>query len=233
LDHATEYYSELFRPALEFNIHINDNIWDGAAMLSEADNEQLCKPFFESEIWNALSQMEKKNKAAGPDSIPVEFYQACWLIIKKDIIQLFDDFHQGRVDISRINYGIITLLPKISDAARIQQYRPICLLNCLYKLITKTLTLRIEPYAERLIHNAQSAFMKGRNIMSGVFSLHEILHETKLRKECGIVLKLDFEKAYDKVNWTLLFTCLKLEVLVKFGVNGLNKLWQGGLSVLK
>jgi hypothetical protein len=51
--------------------------------------------------------------------------------------------------------------------------------------------------------------MKNRNIMSGVMCLHEILHETKRRKEVGIILKLDFEKAYDKVNWKLLFDCMK------------------------
>jgi hypothetical protein len=104
------------------------------------------------------------------------------------------------VDISRINYGIITLLPKILDASKIQQYRHICLLNCLYKLITKILTIRIEPFAEKLIHTTQYAFMRGRNIMTGVLTLHEILHETKLKNECGVILKIDFEKAYDKVN---------------------------------
>jgi hypothetical protein len=52
--------------------------------------------------------------------------------------------------------------------------------------------------------------MKGRNIMNGVLALHEILHETKRRKEKGIILKLDFEKAYDKVNWEFLFNCLEI-----------------------
>jgi hypothetical protein len=51
--------------------------------------------------------------------------------------------------------------------------------------------------------------MKNRNILSGVMCLHEILHETKRRNEMGDILKLDFEKAYDKVNWKLLFTCLE------------------------
>jgi hypothetical protein len=97
-------------------------------------------------------------------------------------MQLFSYFHEGSVDISRINYGIITLLPKVSDAARIQQFRPICLLNCLYKLITKTLTLRLEGVADKLIHNTQIAFMKGRNITSGIMILHEILHEIKRKK---------------------------------------------------
>jgi hypothetical protein len=95
-----------------------------------------------------------KNKAAGPDSIPIEFYQASWQIIKKDIVQPFADFYQGKSDIRRINYGIIIPLPKISDAAGIQQYRPICLLNCLYNLITKMLTLRIKPFVDKLIHPA-------------------------------------------------------------------------------
>ena len=127
---------------------------------------------------------------------------ACY---QSDIVQLFDDFYHDRVDISRLNYGIITLLPKVKEANRIQQYRPICLLNCLYKLITKTLTIRLEQIADKLIHCNQTAFMKGRNIMSGIMCLHE----TKRRKESGIILKLDFEKAYNKVNWKLLFDCLE------------------------
>ena len=61
---------------------------------------------------------------------------------------------------------------------------------------------------DKLILKSQPAFMKGRNIMNGVLALHEILHETKRGNEVGIILKLDFEKAYDKVNWDFLFSCL-------------------------
>jgi hypothetical protein len=41
--------------------------------------------------------------------------------------------------------------------------------------------------------------MKGRNIMNGVLALHEVMHETKKNRITGVVLKFDFEKAYDKV----------------------------------
>ena len=75
-------------------------------------------------------------------------------------------------------------------------------------MITKTLTLRFEKVADKLIHPTQTVFMKGRNIMNGIMVSHEILHETKRRKQIGIVLKLDFEKAYDKVKWSFLFECL-------------------------
>ena len=72
------------------------------------------------------------------------------------------------------------------------------------------LTLRIVPYADRLIHDTQTAFMKGRNIASGIMCLHEIIHETKRRKEIGVLFKIDFEKAYDRVSWNLLFECLRM-----------------------
>jgi hypothetical protein len=85
----------------------------------------------------------------------------------------------------RVNYDIITLLPKVKDANRIQQFRPICLLNYLYKWFTKVLTLRLESMAGRIIHKYQTAFIQGRNIMNGVMTLHEILHETKRRREVG------------------------------------------------
>jgi hypothetical protein len=131
----------------------------------------LIRPFSEEEIKEALFQMEK-NKVVGPDNIPVEFYQACWGIIKKDIVDIFDDFHQGKLDVSRINYGTITLLAKVPHANKIQQYRPICLLNCLYKWITKILTIKLDRVAEKIILPIQIAFMKGRNITSGVMALH-------------------------------------------------------------
>jgi hypothetical protein len=55
---------------------MDPEIWQNIPRVSGNDNELLCKPFSESEIKNALDQMEK-NKAAGPDKIPIEFYQGC------------------------------------------------------------------------------------------------------------------------------------------------------------
>jgi hypothetical protein len=100
----------------------------GRGKVSVNKNDSLCKPFSESEVKYALFQ-KKHNKAAGP----VEFYQACWDIIKSDIMELFNGLYMGKLDVSRISYGVITLLPKVVDADKIRQFRPICLLNCLYK----------------------------------------------------------------------------------------------------
>jgi hypothetical protein len=118
LKHATEYYSNLFGPEVEHRIQIDQSLWNELEQVSELDNENLCKPFSEQEIKEALFQMEK-HKATGSNKIPIEFFQICWDIVKYDIIQLFDLFHKEKTNISRINYGVITLLPKVTDAARI------------------------------------------------------------------------------------------------------------------
>jgi hypothetical protein len=73
----------------------------------------------------------EKNKVVGHDGYPTEFYQWCWNFIKGDILKLFNDFHQMKMDVKRINYGTIALLPKVKGANKIQQYRLICLLNCI------------------------------------------------------------------------------------------------------
>lgn len=120
--------------------------------------------------------------------------------MKYDGRLLFDRFYENILDVDRLNYGIITILPKVVGADKIQQFRPICVHRCIYKLITKVLTMRLEPFANTLFSRHQNAFIKSRDIMDGIMSLHEILHHSYAPKKNGIVLKLDFEKAYDKVN---------------------------------
>lgn len=210
LNHATHFYKELFGPAEGFHCHLREDMWIPQEQLSDAENIELNRPFDEEEIKYIIESMEK-NKAAGPDGFPIEFYQQCWPIIKDDMVKLFADFDKNKVDLSRINYGIITLIPKGAEADVIQKYRPICLLQVLFKFFFKGLTLRLGPLMPKLINNSQNAFIKGRNIMDGILSLHEILRETKYKKKQGVVLKLDFEKAYDKVNWDFLFHCVHMK----------------------
>lgn len=194
LKYATDFYKELFGPAPGNLCGIDSNMWGEKENLSDIDNFILLRPFSDTEIKNALFSM-KHNKAPGPDNIPIEFFQYCWDIVKKDVMLLFEWFYENKLDVERLNYGIITLLPKVVGANKMQQFRPICLLRCVYKLITKVLTIRLEPFVDILFSRHQNAFIKNRDIMDGIMSLHEILHHSYARKKPGIVLKLDFEKA--------------------------------------
>lgn len=78
-----------------------------------------------------------------------------------------------------------------------------------YKGITKVLTNRLAPVAKEAIGGNQTGFIKGRNILEGVLVLHEVIHELKRTKGKGLIMKIDFEKAYDKVRWNFLETVMK------------------------
>ena len=117
---------------------------------------------------------------------------------------MLDDLHAGHLDLWRLNYGVIILIPKIKLPNNVKQFRPIYLLNIIYKIITKVLTMRLTKVASRMISNFQTAFIPDRNILDGIVILHETLHSLEMQKEEGIILKLDFEKAYGRVSWTFL-----------------------------
>ena len=86
---------------------------------------------------------------------------------------MFTDLHAGQLELFRLNFGEIILLPKVNEAERIQQYRRICLLNVSFKIFTKVATIRLNSVAEHVVRPSQTAFMQGRNILDGVVVLHE------------------------------------------------------------
>jgi hypothetical protein len=90
----------------------------------------------------------------------LRFYRSCWDIVNYDVMNLFYRFYVDPLDVQRLNYGIIILLPKIAEANKIQQFGPTCLLRCIYKFITKTMTLRLETCATKLISVHKNAFIK-------------------------------------------------------------------------
>jgi hypothetical protein len=73
-------------------------------------------------------------------------------------------------------------------------------LNCSYKIFTKVLTNRIGQVIDRMIASNQTSFIKGRYILESVVTAYEVLHSVYHGRQQGFVLKLDYEKMYDKVN---------------------------------
>jgi hypothetical protein len=153
----------------------------------------------------------EKNKAPGPDGFPAEFYQKIWDTIKMDLMAMFVAFQRGELPLFHLNFGTIILLPKKENAIQIQQYRPICLLNVSFKIFTKVGTNRISEVANTVVKPTQRAFMPGRHILEGVVVLHETIHELHKKRIDEVLLKLDFEKAYDKVKWDFLQQALRMK----------------------
>jgi hypothetical protein len=214
---ATEIYKELFGPSTLSSINMSNFHMN---RLNDDDRALLTAPFSIEEIKFVVFSL-KHNSAPGPDGIPAEFFQDFWDLIHIDLWNLFKDFYDGVLDIKRLNFGLVTLLPKVDNPTDMRNFRPICLLIVCYKIIPKFLTNRLASCITKVISNYQYGFIKGRYIMDGVVSLNEILHEVNKKKQSGVILKIDFEKAYDKVNWQFLHCMMEKKVLVVFGVIGL------------
>jgi hypothetical protein len=168
------------------------------------------------------------NKAPGADGFSAEFYQVFWNVIKDDLLALFDAFHKGELPLFSLNFGHIILVPKSKDAMSIQHYRPICLLNVSFKIFTKVLTNRVSGVASKVIGPSQSTFIRGRNIMEGVVVLHETIHELRRKKDCGVILKLDVEKAYDKIKWPFVQQTLRMKGFFEKWCAWINLVTTGG-----
>ena len=118
--------------------------------VSQEENDALISEFTETEVRDAVFQMEH-NKAPGPDGFLVEFYQVFWNLIKDDLMALFTDFHKEELNLYSLNFGIIMLIPKVQEATKIQQYRPICVLNVSFKIFTKVGMNRLNKVAQTVM----------------------------------------------------------------------------------
>jgi hypothetical protein len=99
------------------------------------------------------------NKSPGPDGFSAEFYQHFWEVIKNDLMRLFACFERGELPLFKLNFGVITLLPKKENSAQILQYKPICLLNVSFKKFTKVATIHASRLAHKVIRPTHTVFM--------------------------------------------------------------------------
>jgi hypothetical protein len=82
--------------------------------VSQEENDLLTAPYSEEEVNKAIFQMEY-NKAPGPDGFPSEFYQKIWDTIKLYLLQMFSVLHAGQLELFRLNFGEVILLPKVME----------------------------------------------------------------------------------------------------------------------
>jgi hypothetical protein len=209
MEHVYDFYRELMGTAGgERAFFLADNLCSTHCRISGEENEALELSFTREELDEVLASM-KVDSARGLDGLPVAFFKRFWGILRGPILGLLNDFALGRVDISCLNFGILTLIPKVQGAGNIRQFRPITLINIIFEFIDKVYAIRLAPIANRMIDRSQTAFIKGKALHEGMLALHEIAHELKKKKLGGLFLKLDFEKAYDRVSWDFLREVLK------------------------
>ena len=206
-----------YNNASEHNHNIHTFI-DGLDIpqLNMEEQERLENDLTLEELKDALKSFAD-NKTPGEDGFTKEFYQAFFDLLWKDLLNSYNPaFDKGSLSISQ-KRGTITLIPKGDEnLSDLKNWRPISLLNIDYKILSKVLARRLEQYLPKLIHSDQTGFVNGRYIGQNIRLLSDIMEFSDSKRFQGIFLFVDFEKAFDTLEWN--FISKTLEVF-NFGSN--------------
>lgn len=170
----------------------------------------IAYPPSNEEIREALRHM-KPNKAPGPDGFHPIFFQKMWEVVGKDICHNIRSWFGQRKVPESMCQAVICLIPKQNPPETVKHLRPISLCNTVYKIATKVIVNRLKPLIPYWISPNQNSFIKGRGPDVNLVVASEILHSMnkKKGKNGWFALKIDLEKAYDRIEWSFVKTCLR------------------------
>ena len=144
--------SHMLRPGVE-NLRFRQ--------LSMAEAGSLIRPFTVDEVKQAVWDCDSY-KSSGPDGINFGFIKQFWTTLKEDFMRFITEFHRNGRLTKGINATFIALIPKVSSPQRLNDFRPISLVDCMYKVLAKILANWLRVVIGSVVSDAQSAFVKGR-----------------------------------------------------------------------
>ncbi len=177
--------------------------------LSQKQKELCDRPVSQYKILRSIKELSN-GRTPGTDGLPADWYKYFWIDVKSTLTDSIIYALKSRTLSIEQKRGIITLLPKKNkNRLELKHWRPISLPNTDYKIIAKLLATRLKEVLPSVIDEDQSGYMKGRYIGQNIRILEDISFFTKQKKLHGILLSIDFEKAFDSLNWNSLYKTLE------------------------
>ena len=169
--------------------------------LNQEEIENMNRPITSTKI-ETVTKKFPTNKSTGPDGFTGEFYQTFREELTPILPKLFQNIAEGGTLSNSFYKATITLIPNPDeDVAKKENYRPVSLMNTDAKILNKTLANRIQQHIKRIIHHDQVGLIPG---MQGFFnickSFNVIHHINKLKDKNHMMISIDAEKGFDKIQ---------------------------------
>ncbi len=164
--YANLYASEVHAPG---TFKAQERCWESVpTRVTKAMNTDMTQPLSLAKITEAITSLPK-GKAPGHDGIPIEFFQEYVNEVAPTLLLTFKAMLARGLTSEYINKGMITLIPKLGDHSKLGNWRPITLLESIYKILAKTLARRIQEFLPLVIKTNQTGFIEGRSILDNNF----------------------------------------------------------------
>lgn len=152
-----DYFDQLFNSSNPSGAYIEEAIRSTNLVVDSHMNDFLCVPFTAEEVHKALFDMHP-SKAPGPDGFTAFFYQKLWPEIGEEITAAALSILNDHGEVSKWNYTLIILIPKIKVPLSLKDYIPISLCSTTYKIVSRAITNRFSHVLDKVIDEFQSAF---------------------------------------------------------------------------
>ena len=207
-----DFYRDLFAKDDSIDMQIQTDLIDGLEhSLTDIERASCEGLFTKDELFSALKGLQT-GKSPGSDGLPTEFCLAFWDDLGDFLVLVLNKRYRLGVLTYSQRESLLRLLYKNDDRRLPKNWRPISLLNTDYKLASKAITERLKPVMSSIVHRDQTCGIVGHSIFSNLQLIRDTLDMIDKTDEPGILVTLDQEKAFDRVDHDFL-----MRTLGKFG----------------
>lgn len=220
LERIQEFYGDLYKKGEIDESSIDEVLESIGKSLSEDDKKWCDREINEKEVMEAIASL-KSGKSPGSDGIGIEWYKTYKNEVAPILAEVFRGMERTGLVQDRMVEGVITIIYKKKGSnLDLENYRPISLLNVDYKILTKILANRMKRVIGEIVQTTQSYSIPGRDIADTIGTVRDVIEYMKRDKKGGVVLGIDWEKAFDRVEHRFLY-----KVLERFGFGERMRGW--------